>query len=61
MFVLFRYGANRQYSIETDDSSSVGETVEFELESSYLVRKKKSRWHSFVDCICCDWKESLSK
>ncbi|KAF6031486.1 ATP9A [Bugula neritina] len=55
-----RYGADN-HSIETDDSSSVGETIELDLDSQLISRKKKSKWDSFTDCICVDWREALSR
>lgn len=60
VIVCFSYGADN-HSIETDDSSSVGETIELDLDSQLISRKKKSKWDSFTDCICVDWREALSR
>ena len=61
-YSLYRYGTHeRHYSIDTDDSSSVNDSFEMELESEGLFPKRKSRWKRFQDFLCTDWKAHIGR
>lgn len=58
---IYRYGAPaNQLSIETDEESS-GAGYDFELDSNYLLKPRRSKWREFTDCLSSDWKAPLSR